>query len=588
MSLVEKLTAEELAAITEYRKMYAVKEEANCPTSSYASSADILQVWSSAKSEYLYKVFDNELIISKEVEYGKSYEDLIEDWYAALNNADKNRKAKAFIDNYRQKITSLNDLEKINGSLYINLMSLIHDGAIVDGVYTHDTFEFINPKTEKKIRVQTGAKIMKILAKVVDAFDLSADEFEAFRICQSQLLNQKTLSGKLVLSIHPLDYMTMSDNDYGWESCMSWQYYGGYRQGTVEMMNSPCVVVAYLDGERPMYLYTAGDERLPWSNKKWRSLFIVHDSLIASIKDYPYANDDLTKMAFEMLRELAEKNCGWSYEENQCINHCRNEVKANGQDFDLVFTTDRMYNDFGARHCHYLCLASDFSVDEIDEDFYYARNYNETITELRFNYSGVGQCMVCGSTDDSFDDESCLACCDCQVLHWCEHCESYCSEIHEVDGVYLCNDCYENATRQCDYCNEYHYENIMTPVYIVRKLNEKEAFEARVAEMERYPDFYDTFKKKENTKEVVRMRVDSPDFHLCSEDIYGWVEKNLNVDGVMHKISQRWEEYHFVYWDDLTDAAKSRFFGGIEKQSILDVEDMMWTKTLLAKTIEDI
>ena len=41
----------------------------------------------------------------------------------------------------------------------------------------------------------------------------------------------------------------MSDNDYGWDSCMGWMNEGEYRLGTVEMMNSPCIVVAYIDGE---------------------------------------------------------------------------------------------------------------------------------------------------------------------------------------------------------------------------------------------------------------------------------------------------------------------------------------------------
>ena len=35
---------------------------------------------------------------------------------------------------------------------------------------------------------------------------------------------------------------------------MSWADYGCYRQGTVEMMNSPLMVVAYLTAEEPMHM----------------------------------------------------------------------------------------------------------------------------------------------------------------------------------------------------------------------------------------------------------------------------------------------------------------------------------------------
>lgn len=89
------------------------------------------------------------------------------------------------------------------------------------------------------------------------------DEFEEFRICQSMCTNTTALEGKLCLSIHPLDYMTMSDNACDWSSCMSWQEDGCYRMGTVEMMNSPCVIVAYLESSHPMYF----SREATWNSK---------------------------------------------------------------------------------------------------------------------------------------------------------------------------------------------------------------------------------------------------------------------------------------------------------------------------------
>ena len=76
---------------------------------------------------------------------------------------------------------------------------------------------------------------MRVLSKIATAYNLPG--FEDFRIAQSLVTNQANLKGYITLSIHPLDYMTMSDNNCGWDSCMSWQEEGCYRQGTVEMMN---------------------------------------------------------------------------------------------------------------------------------------------------------------------------------------------------------------------------------------------------------------------------------------------------------------------------------------------------------------
>ena len=81
------------------------------------------------------------------------------------------------------------------------------------------------------------------LEKIVDDHDKNVltelkREVEDFRIYISQLLNTRAFTGNLCISIHPLDYITMSDNSYGWTSCMSWLKKGNYAGGTVEMMNS--------------------------------------------------------------------------------------------------------------------------------------------------------------------------------------------------------------------------------------------------------------------------------------------------------------------------------------------------------------
>ena len=91
--------------------------------------------------------------------------------------------------------------------------------------------------------------------------------FEQMRIKHSQILNKKRLKGTLCLSIHPLDYITISDNNCDWDSCMTWtgdDCPGEYRLGTLEMMNSPSVVVAYLDSKEP---YHPLDDGRAWSNK---------------------------------------------------------------------------------------------------------------------------------------------------------------------------------------------------------------------------------------------------------------------------------------------------------------------------------
>ena len=136
------------------------------------------------------------------------------------------------------------------------------------------------------------------------------EEYEAFRIWHSMLFNSAKMTGNLCLSIHPLDYITMSENDEGWSSCMNWHDEGCYRRGTIEMMNSKYVLVAYVKSENNE-IYMGNDNH--WNSKKWRSLFYLDKDIITSIKGYPYQHPALVKVIIEKLEELAEANLGYMY-----------------------------------------------------------------------------------------------------------------------------------------------------------------------------------------------------------------------------------------------------------------------------------
>ena len=58
---------------------------------------------------------------------------------------------------------------------------------------------------------------------------------------------------------------------------MSWFEKGEYRQGTVEMMNSECVVVAYLESTTNMTIRDG-----EWNSKRWRELFVVDENVLAN------------------------------------------------------------------------------------------------------------------------------------------------------------------------------------------------------------------------------------------------------------------------------------------------------------------
>ena len=306
--LIERISSEELGMMDTWRRWNAWSDASTHRKGHYDPMASILHEWDIRKSEYLAKLFGDTLMMTKHINYNKSYEELqneLSDMMRPSGSCGRaGRNGYDFYRNWNGYV--YRTCHHFNDSQLDGLSRLMSDECLINNTYDGPSFEIIK-RDGKPFRVNRGCKTSKTLGKLADIFDIPG--WEDFRICHSQILNQKALGGKLTISIHPLDYMTMSDNSYGWESCMSWEKEGGYRQGTVEMMNSRCVVIAYLAGDDQMRI---GDDY--WNSKKWRQLFIVDHNLIAGVKDYPYHNEALGLEVVKWLKELAGEKLGWHYD----------------------------------------------------------------------------------------------------------------------------------------------------------------------------------------------------------------------------------------------------------------------------------
>lgn len=247
-----------------------------------------------------------------------------------------------------------------------------------------------------------GEKIMRAISKIVKLLDdpYLTNTFEDFRIAVSQALNQKRLSGNLTISIHPLDYMTMSDNESNWLSCTSWTNDGCYKAGTIEMMNSPSVVVAYLESKKPMAIGPYS-----WNNKKWRCLFIVEDDFIFAVKSYPYSNATLEKEALRLIAKTVNfpstniQSISWE-EDGRCLVTSRRKID--------YFNTNLMYNDIeDSIKNHYYLTDGDVCPQAWISDY---------------DYNGVITCAICGKEANLF--ENCLVCNECLTANHFNRCNN--------------------------------------------------------------------------------------------------------------------------------------------------------------------
>ena len=489
-SLVDEISTTEYDMMETYRENYGCGGEYISTTRVPVKS--VLAEWE-AKKQKLYQVLGKKLIVSKQVQYNKDIDEIVDEMNEVLSSncliGRVNRNGFAFKDAFNKWIrenfqtpyqdynsdlgiwdwpvgTSEEDAKEYDKRVAARegLYNMINIFTLAENVYKGGSFS-ITLANGKEYKVNNGVKPLRVLGKIAESFGIP--EFEDFRICHSYALNQRAIGGEISLSIHPLDFWTMSDNSCGWDSCMSWEEYGGYRRGTVEMMNSPFVVVAYLNSTTNSFTI-AGQ---PWSNKKWRQLFIVDKDFIVGIKEYPYHNAEISNYVLNWLKELAEENMGWKYLD-QSAEYKTNGPLTNpyfeGDEFRIWFETNAMYNDFGSGN-HKIYIGNHLCSEYLKEHGV-STNYNG---RYRFNFSGNSQCMCCGKIDSNFDFEGSLYCWCCEKNNRCEECGEQADTLYELDGTMLCECCYDSVSLSCISCGTDHYRDNTEQIVIVPRLTEK-------------------------------------------------------------------------------------------------------------------
>lgn len=465
MALCNYLSDEDKSTFRNWVNMYGGMSDDRDPDLCVENVDYILRFWDEEKIT-LWKMLGEKFTISKEVTFKRSerqsrsdFEDCLGYWRIGYKfireyqdfTADKRNLETP--DSYYDALYKVNRFEDIMALRELTTFESLHNN-----IYTGDTFTITRSDDNQTLLVNKGAKISKLLGKLAKFFELSETKYEEFRIAHSQFLNQDTIKGTLCLSIHPMDYVTMSDNDSGWDSCMNWQNEGDYRIGTVEMMNSPCVLIAYLRAKEDME-FGWGNKLSHWNNKKWRQLYIVTKDLISDIRQYPWHNDELNGLCMKWIKDLATANLGWEYS-NLCtyFNNFRDAnynnfcLELSDEPYSIDIYCDKMYNDVYSKDQK--CFIGIDAPHEIEID-----------------YSGYSECMNCGREINDISDTCMLLCDDCSNAIRC----SCCGDIIHNDDYYwidddtcLCYDCYTEKAGTCEDCGDAFYNEDLNEVRLYK------------------------------------------------------------------------------------------------------------------------
>ena len=447
MNLFERLPQEDV------RKLWQYLEDFGGGSALPESRMDyFLRYWNIAKQPF-FTAFGEKFIIKKPVSFEKTVADMEDEMESAIRY--DNYKASCFRSNFIQKAEEI--FPYYTDECY-HLKSFVNDWEmLVENYYSGPAFTIPAAATvdERPLQINKNCKVSKMLGKIAKAIGMSEEFYEQFRLAHSQVLNQKMIRGDLCLSIHPLDYLTMSDNACDWSSCMSWMDDAGdYRMGTIEMMNSNYVVMAYIEAKEPMYLSYPNEADNTWNNKRWRQLYVVTPEMIIGNRQYPFHNDYVQGTVIKWLRELASTIDGFGpYELETCqISNHKTNTFGNVRAY-IALDMDYMYNDLNTG----------------PKLAYISPKYFTTSGELRLNLSGPAVCTGCGDVvEPRVIEAHNVRCNACNGYFYCSHCGEWSGGECYTDGEgrTYCEWCYHNELETCECCEDRFEESEMIHVYL--------------------------------------------------------------------------------------------------------------------------
>lgn len=456
---MELIKEKEIEALTEYLKEYV--------TYNVMDMREYLKfAWAKPK-ENLIKLFRDQLIYSKEINLAYPNEKQIAE---KLDNVFTRTVVCNLFENIKKIIANLDLLYKENNvTIYklCNMNNYINNRSNV-------RFCLIT-KEAKKFVIDKNSKWLKMMRKLI--FFLSEElmlqnNFSQFSdiITKCYLILddleklydnayfRNHLKGTLYISIHPIDYFTLSDNNNHWTSCYSITNNRSHVISTLELLSSPDVVVAYFVAENDPDFYLTDD--FTWYNKNWRSLIVVDKDALVQIKGYPYQSDELNDLALDFVAEIVKD----TYQYNRKIEEADTKKVH-------VFT-HRAYNDYSST-CSHVYIAEKPSQNNIKiattSEAYCLECGNEikhSITSLMLceNCGDIVYCCNCGepinfSTDYYAEDNNgniyCEMCED-SYLYRCAKCNYNFTE-DDINTIYygfyeinVCNECYQDLLPYLD------------------------------------------------------------------------------------------------------------------------------------------
>lgn len=363
-------------------------------------------------------------------------------------------------------LTGKQKIDKVD-QFCATISSRFNKPRLADFIWRNKDGFFDNTVLEGTDDIPKGMKLLK-------AFKFFCDDEEILKEMQnlaSTYIQENKLTGTLCLSVHPLDYISSSENTYNWRSCHALD--GEYRAGNISYMLDECTVVCYIkaDGEHKLPRFP---QDVPWNSKKWRMLLFVSKerNMMFAGRQYPFGVGKVLDIIRNVARDI------------ELVNIRREGFW--GPDEELTQWSDYWIKDFPVNDSkiglkNWFIMGSGHRLkrrDKLIQDAEGSKHYNDLLyssfyvpywcyviergkmcpnNDSSFVIGGKTKCLCCGEHEvfgaDSF---TCGECYDNNYdVYFCCECGDRITDGIWIDDEIYCSHCADRYLTQCPACGYY-------------------------------------------------------------------------------------------------------------------------------------
>lgn len=337
---------------------------------------------------------------------------------------------------------------------------------------------FFENKVEKEYKlddviIPQGMK----LVKAFKFFIKDKDELDKWQTEASRIIQCNVLEGDLCVSVHPLDFLSSSENIYNWRSCHALD--GEYRSGNLSYMVDKTTMICYIRGN--------GEYRLPhfpedvlWNSKKWRMLLFISEGkgLWMAGRQYPFSlGENILNNLIDDLMPNFKDNWGYPLSRSDAWSQWHDD-----QITDFHYQNHGNRDDWGLNHNYIVVNGEIKSITSIVKDADNSLHFNDLLhsscytplyswkrrsgEKYKMIIGGAVPCPCCGNKNKIVEESGSMCCPSCAKEYGtlgddyvrCYDCDTrvHIDDAYWVEeyGDYVCADCFNDFYSYCDNCGE--------------------------------------------------------------------------------------------------------------------------------------